>query len=413
MTKTPLFRCSSFIALAIASFTPRISLAHEDDKAKAAMHHGSSGPATIKVEFAPTAAPYQAGAEITALIRLSDAQGKPVTFEQLELAHTKKIHLLIIDEGLTDYHHEHPVPTKNAGEYAFTLKPAKGGRYTVFADLLPTATRKQEYAKTEIAIAGTAAALDQSAGRVAIVDGYKFELSIDGDATLRVGEATMAKVKVTKPDGSSANNLEPVMGAFAHGVGFPADRSGVVHVHPMGKEPEQATERGGPDLSFHVVPEHAGYMKFYVQVQIDGRDRFAGFGFKVEKAAELAASAAPTTESTLTPQQKQFLVQYEAVRSALSADDFAAAKKAAATLVASKEIATAGAAEIAKSSSIKDAREAFKKLSAHAAMVAAQQAGYFVMACPMVKEGTWVQLTKKVENPYMGAAMLGCGAIKK
>ena len=46
-------------------------------------------------------------------------------------------------------------------------------------------------------------------------------------------------------------------------------------------------------------------------------------------------------------------------------------------------------------------------------MVAAQQPGYFVMACPMVPEGTWVQLTKKVENPYMGAAMSSCGAIKK
>ena len=413
MSKTALLRCSSFIALAIASFTPIASFAHEDDKAKAAMHHGSSGPATIKVEFAPTAAPYQAGAETTALIRLSDAQGKPVTFEQLEVAHTKKIHLLIIDEGLTDYHHEHPVPTKNAGEYAFTFKPAKGGSYTVFADLLPTATHKQEYAKTEVAVAGTAAALDQSAGRVATVDGYKFELSIEGDAILRVGEGTLAKVKVTKPDGQPANNLEPVMGAFAHGVGFPADRSGVVHVHPLGKEPEQPSERGGPDLSFHVVPEHAGYMKFYVQVQIDGRDRFAGFGFKVDKAAEVAESAAPAGESTLTPQQKQFLGQYEAVRSALAADDFAAAKKAAAVLAADAKTAAPGAADLAKSGTIKDAREVFKKLSAHAAMVAAQQPGYFVMACPMVKEGTWVQLTKKVENPYMGGAMLNCGAIKK
>ena len=413
MTKTALSRCASFIALAIASFTPGTSLAHDDDKAKAAMHHGSSGPATIKVEFAPTAAPYQAGAETTALIRLSDAQGKPVTFEQLELAHTKKIHLLIIDEGLTDYHHQHPVPTENAGEYAFIFKPAKGGRYTVFADLLPTATHKQEYAKTEVAVAGTAVALDQSAGRVAIVDGYKFELSIEGDAILRVGEGTLAKVKVTKPDGQPANNLEPVMGAFAHGVGFPADCNGVVHVHPLGKEPEQPSERGGPDLSFHVVPEHAGYMKFYVQVQIDGRDRFAGFGFNVEKAAEVAASPTPAPETTLTPGQKQLLAQYEAVRSALSADDFAAAKKAAASLTSSKEAAAPGAAEIAKSSSIKDAREAFKKLSAHAAMVVAQQPGYFVMACPMVKEGTWVQLTRKVENPYMGGAMLGCGAIKK
>ena len=417
MTKSSLLHYSIPLALAFASFTPIASFAHEDDDkakaAKASEHHGSGGPATIKVEFVPPASPFKAGAESPALIRLSDAQGKPVTFQQLELAHTKKIHLLIIDEGLTDYHHEHPVPTKNAGEYAFTFKPSKGGSYTVFADLLPTATHKQEYAKTEVAAAGSPAAVDQSAGRVATVDGYKFELTPEGDGTLRVGEGTLAKVKVTKPDGQPANNLEPVMGAFAHGVGFPADRSGVVHVHPLGKEPEKASERGGPDLSFHIVPEHAGYMKFYVQVQIDGRDRFAGFGFNVEKAAEVAESAAPAGEVTLTPAQKQFLTQYEAVRAALAADDFAAAKKASAVLAADKTTAAPGAADIAKSGSIKDARDAFKKLSAHASMVAAQQPGYFVMACPMVPEGTWVQLTKKVENPYLGAAMLGCGAIKK
>ena len=416
MTKSSLLHYSIPLALAFASFTPIASFAHEDDDkakaAKAAEHHGA-GPATVKVEFVRPASPFKAGAETTALIRLRDALGKPVTFEQLELAHTKKIHLLIIDEGLTDYHHEHPVPTKNAGEYSFAFKPAKGGAYTVFADLLPTTTGKQEYAKTEVTVAGTAAALDQSAGRVVTVDGYKFELTPEGDGSLRVGQATLAKVRVTKPDGQPANNLEPVMGAFAHGVGFPADRSGVVHVHPMGREPEQPSERGGPDLSFHIVPEHAGYMKFYVQVQIDGRDRFAGFGFNVEKAAEAAARPAPAGETTLTPAQKQFLTQYEAVRAALAADDFAAAKKAAAVLAADKTTAAPGAAELAQSSSIKDAREAFKKLSAHAATIAAQQPGYFVMACPMVPEGTWVQLTKKVENPYMGAAMLGCGAIKK
>ena len=30
----------------------------------------------------------------------------------------------------------------------------------------------------------------------------------------------------------------------------------------------------------------------------------------------------------------------------------------------------------------------------------------------MVENGKWVQTNRKVANPYMGAAMLGCGAIK-
>ena len=397
---------ATICALPVASF------AH-DDKDKPVVHHGGpSGPATIKVEMNAAQGGLVAGKEISALIKLTDAKGQPVAFENLKTAHTKKIHLLIIDESLTDYHHEHPMPTGKPGEYSFTFRPKNGGNYTVFADLLPTATGKQEYAKTEVAVQGGTKALDESAGTRATVDGYRFDLSAEGGNTLRVGDAKLVKVKVTKPDGQPADILEPVMGAFAHGVGFPSDRSGVVHVHPMGKEPEKASERGGPELTFHIIPEHPGYMKFYVQVQIDGRDRFAGFGFKVDKEEPAAATAEPPAASTLTATQKQFLDQYEAIRVALAADDFAAAKKAAKAIADKDKGQQAAAGQIAKSDSIKAAREAFKLLSAEAAKLATSQPGYFVMACPMVENGKWVQTNRKVANPYMGAAMLGCGAIK-
>lgn len=206
--------------------------------------------------------------------------------------------------------------------------------------------------------------LDESAGQLAEVDGYKFELSAEGDSTLRVGEAKLVKVKVTKPDGEAAVNLEPVMGAFAHGVGFPSDRSGVVHVHPMGKEPTKASERGGPELTFHIVPEHAGYMKFYVQVQIGGQDKFAGFGFKVNEAQPAAPASETTAASTLTAPQKQFMEHYEMVRSSLAADDLPKAKKAAGILASGKDVPAPDAAKIAKSKTIKAAREAFVELSA-------------------------------------------------
>ena len=99
---------------------------------------------------------------------------------------------------------------------------------------------------------------------------------------LAAGKATMAKVLVTDTKGQPVKTLEPVMGAFAHGVGFDAALSGVTHVHPMGKEPQEASERGGPELEFHLLPEKAGYLKFYVQVQLGGKDVYAGFGLNVD-----------------------------------------------------------------------------------------------------------------------------------
>jgi hypothetical protein len=244
---------------------------------------GAHGEPTVRIAFAPEKAA-EAGMSVPMVVKLTTKDGKPVTSADLELAHTKLVHLLIVDAGLTSYTHEHPVETA-PGEWSFAFKPKTGGTYTVFADLLPKATGAQEYAKTTVAVAGAARPLDTSLNLSTTVDGYRYDLKIPADEPLTAGNASLVSVHVTKPDGTSANNLEPIMAAFAHGVGFTADLTGVLHVHPMGKEPEMDSERGGPDLSFHLQPAMAGFFKFYVQVQIDGQSRFAGFGLNAAPPA--------------------------------------------------------------------------------------------------------------------------------
>ena len=105
----------------------------------------------------------------------------------------------------------------------------------------------------------------------------------------------------------------------------------------------------------------------------------------------------------------EFLRGYENVRAALASDNLGAAKNAAAAI---KENENADA--LAKSASLADAREAFKKLSKRAVHVASDHEGYFIANCPMVKNGggNWVQTTGKVSNPYFGKSMLTCGSIK-
>lgn len=238
---------------------------------------------TIRAELS-AATPPAVGQEARMTLRLFKPDNRPVTFKDLEAAHTKRIHLLVVDASLGDYTHEHPEETKTPGEFAFSFKPRAGGLYTVWADLVPTATGTQEYARTGVTVAGPSKPLQPVVNTTTTVAGYRFDLSTEHDEKLAVGRATLVKVRVTRPDGQPATNLEPVMGAFAHGVGFPGDLSGVTHVHPMGVEPEKDTERGGPELSFHLLPEKLGFMKFYVQVQLDGKDVYAGFGLNVGPA---------------------------------------------------------------------------------------------------------------------------------
>lgn len=242
-------------------------------------HHVEAGPSTMNISIAPNRG-LKVGEPATFTLLLTTENGKPVIPADLQLAHTEKVHLLIVDPSLTDYHHAHPQPDNKPGTYTFTLTPNKAGEYKVFADLLPVATNKQEYATTTFTVTGTSAAVEKVVSKMATVDGYTFTLKFETEPPT-AGQPNRAWVTVTGADGKPFEQLEPVMGAFAHTVGFSEDRAEIVHLHPLGKEPETAQQRGGPTLEFHIDVATGGYKKLFTQVQIGGKPVFAPFGIDV------------------------------------------------------------------------------------------------------------------------------------
>ena len=244
------------------------------------VHDEMAAKNTVKLALEP-ATPLQAGKTSKVLVKLNAvADGKPISSDGLKEAHTKKLHLLIVDPSLTDYHHIHPVAGKNAGEFVFDFTPKKNDNYRVWADVIPVATGKQEYVMMDMGnSAKDKAAISKSTSMTSTVDGYTFTLALDGEP--KAGSAVMGNITVTK-DGKPFNQLEPVMGAFAHVVGFTEDYNSVLHIHPMGKEPTSNTERGGPKLEFHIEPGKAGFVKLFAQVRIGGKDVFAPFGVTVK-----------------------------------------------------------------------------------------------------------------------------------
>jgi hypothetical protein len=122
-------------------------------------------------------------------------------------------------------------------------------------------------------------------------------------------------------------------------------------------------------------------------------------------AAWVALGAGLTHAESLSDYDKQFLAVYEKVRSALVADDLGGARAAA------NDLRDDGVT-LAKSSSLKEARVAFEKLSEKAKKLAAGQSGYYVVNCPMLKKD-WVQSSEKIGNPYYGKEMASCGEIRK
>jgi hypothetical protein len=130
-----------------------------------------------------------------------------------------------------------------------------------------------------------------------------------------------------------------------------------------------------------------------------------------------ALYAADATDKKTPPKYGcDLLTQYVPLAKALAADDFAAAKTAAAAL--SQQAISNGltgivekAKVVAEAADITKARAAFRPLSEEIEPLTVTEKNVTVMYCPMAK-GSWVQDTGPVENPYYGKSMLRCGAPK-
>ncbi len=225
------------------------------------------------------ASPLSPGKEVEVIANLKSKDGKPVTFDDLKIVHTKKFHLLIIDPTLTDYHHVHPEPTKTPGEYKFRFTPKNRGIYRAWADI----TSIKDGHAYVIADMGAPAVHKPVIKKItsynAVVDGYKFSLTFDSRP--KVGKASLGRITAKDKNDKPVTNFEPVLGAFAHIVGFTDDYRSIQHMHPMGKEPESEDERGGPELLFHFAPSRKGFVKLFAQIRINGKDIFVPFGVKV------------------------------------------------------------------------------------------------------------------------------------
>lgn len=242
-------------------------------------HHDMAMPLRVSTTLQSPLRPGQTSHVLLKLVRADNDQ--PVGVADLAVVHTQRLHLLVIDPSLSDYHHIHPVPTQNPGEWEFDFTPRKDSVYKIWADVTLADTKTQSYIPFTIgptnAMPGP---VDQTAAAEATVEGYHFTLRFD--APPGVGKMATGRLAVTDANGKPVDQLQPVMGAFAHIVGFDEKARSVLHMHPMGQEPTAEDERGGPELMFHFNPEKPGFVKIFAQVRIHDKDIFAPFGVHVE-----------------------------------------------------------------------------------------------------------------------------------
>jgi hypothetical protein len=245
-------------------------------------------PGEPTMKLAVIGEPLVVGKKADLKIRLARRDGSPVLLSDLVEMHTKKIHLLINDMSLTDYHHEHPVPTDVAGEYAFSFTPARPGPYRVWADVVPANSSVQEYDVADISADTKSLPLtDRRDLSTATTNGRKYTLTMNTRGEpIRAGQTIVGTISVAEADGKPCVVLEPVMGTFAHIVGFNEDMKTVLHIHPFTKNPSGPADRAGPVFAFKFYAPKPGFYRLYGQVQIGGVNQFPPFGVTVLPAAK-------------------------------------------------------------------------------------------------------------------------------
>lgn len=219
-------------------------------------------------------------------LKLETTGGMSIAPHELAITHTEKMHLMVVDPSLEDYHHVHPTAAGLDGIYQFDFTPERAGAYRVFTEIVPLRSRRQAIALSRLEVAGEAELAQFAHSNVSVVDGVRFEL-VDLPEEFSTNRDYRLELKVAGADGA-AITLETVMGAQGHMVAFDAAGKGFAHMHPVdsvvsarsagfgGASPQDA------DLAFMFNVPNPGWYRIFAQIQVAGEAVFGRFDLQVK-----------------------------------------------------------------------------------------------------------------------------------
>lgn len=234
-------------------------------------------PVEMEISLEDEATP---GVSQQVTLELLTSGGTTIAPHELAITHTRKMHVMLIDPSLVDYHHVHPQAEGFNGQYIFEFTPNRSGEYQVFTEIVPLRTRRQIIATGVIEVAGEAEVINFDRQTESVVDGLRFDIG-EVPERLSTGVDYRFELEVTAVDGSDVV-LEDVMGAKGHMVAFDAARKGFAHMHPIDSVVSARERNVAPELAFLFNVPNPGWYRVFAQVQVDGREVFGHFDLEVE-----------------------------------------------------------------------------------------------------------------------------------
>jgi hypothetical protein len=215
--------------------------------------------------------PIVVGEENELEIEIFGPRGRALFPHDLAITHTERIHLMMIDPEMGDYHHLHPRADGFSSRYTVRWTPVREGTYRFFAEMVPLEIRRQVVGHGTVeVVASPGVEID----RQKTPDWLKATFSYGNP---RARRDLPVSVTLERTDGRLLQ-LEMIMGDFAHMVGFDRQQRGYTHMHtiPTGRE-----EASPAELQFLFHASDPGHYRFWLQVMIDGREVFVPYDLEL------------------------------------------------------------------------------------------------------------------------------------
>lgn len=253
-------------------------------------------PYSVRMLSAPMS--FKGKSNTLAFQLIDNKTGRPLSDDEIATTHTQKVHTMVIDNSLSDYHHLHPEydPARKAFVCQFT--PNLQAPYRMWNDFTICNESKPTQIKTDIS-AVRSYSVPPRIAHTNHLEGAGVSIDIASDKPLRAGEEAILTVTIRNSSSLPVADLEPIMGAYGHLAGFSRDGNFFIHSHPMGLPPQSNAELGTGELRFHLTPPVDDSTKFFLQVKRHGQIMTIPFGQMVAKAH---AQGAGTFQTAILPQ---------------------------------------------------------------------------------------------------------------
>ena len=196
----------------------------------------------------------------------------------LAVVHEHPLHLIVVSNDFTFFDHVHP-STQRDDSLALSYAFPRPGQYLLYADVTPSGARSQVF-RLPVTVRRDEGDPEVTASSADLVASPSFSKAVDSDPSMTAelrfqpripvaGVETHFLVRFSK-DGRPVNDLEPYIGAMAHGVFLSRDSQVYLHCHPEQLASPEPTARSGPDVPFATFFPRPGLYKLWVQFKRQG-----------------------------------------------------------------------------------------------------------------------------------------------